>query len=109
MRAPLRLFLVVCLAASTPAGAGDAASMRHPNCRRVEQDARAAAAAEAQLERLSPRQLRLGEHCRVEKTMLEADADMIDLIEQTPGHCGHTPAGLALMRASQRTMIAIGC
>jgi hypothetical protein len=78
-------------------------------CARVEAATRISNAAEARLERLNAAQRRANEDCAIEQTMFEANEEIIALVEQSPTHCGHTEAGLELMRASLRAMKRIGC
>jgi hypothetical protein len=78
-------------------------------CARVEAATHISNAAEARLERLNAAQRRANEDCPIEQTMFEANEEIIALVEQSPNHCGHTQAGIALMRASLRTMKRIGC
>jgi hypothetical protein len=99
-----REFQTHCLSATRSAEV-----LSDPSCQRVVEDTRISDAAEARLERLSVGQRRAGADCQIEKTMFDANEDMLALIERNPNHCGHSGAGLALMRASQRTMRAIGC
>jgi len=102
MRAPL-IVLAALAAALGPAFAGDGV------CARVEAATRVSNAAEARLERLNAAQRRANEDCAIEQAMFAANEEIIALVEQSPSHCGHTEAGLALMRASLRAMKRIGC
>ena len=80
-----------------------------PLCRRAARETAVSHAASTQLENLTPAQRRAGEDCRIEQTMFDVNDAMLALIDASPSHCGHTPAGVELMRASQRAMKAMGC
>jgi len=80
-----------------------------PLCRKAALDTSASRKAAAQLENLSAARRRSGEDCQIEKAMLDVNDAMLTLIDQSPSHCGHTSAGIDLMRASQQAMKRIGC
>jgi hypothetical protein len=80
-----------------------------PLCRKAAQETAISSAASTRLENLSRAQRRAGEDCAIEQTMLGVNDAMLALIDRSPSHCGHTSAGVELMRASQNTMRRIGC
>ena len=80
-----------------------------PLCGKAAQETAVSRAASTRLGNLSPAQRRAGEDCAIEQTMLGVNDAMLVLIDRSPSHCGHTPAGVELMRASQNAMRRIGC
>ncbi len=80
-----------------------------PLCRKVAEQTAVSHAASTRLENLLPAQRQAGEDCRIEQTMFDVNDAMLALIDVSPSHCGHTPGGIELMRASQRAMKRIGC
>ena len=80
-----------------------------PVCRRVAQATMVSLGASARLGDLSAAQRGAGEDCRIEKTMFDVNDSMLALIDKSPSHCGHSAAGIELMRASQRAMRGMGC
>jgi hypothetical protein len=80
-----------------------------PECQRVAQATLQSESASAGLAGLSAAQRRAGEDCRFERMMLEINDAMLSLIDRSPSHCGHSAAGLELMRASQSAMKRMSC
>ena len=80
-----------------------------PACRQAAQATIASANASTRLDSLTGAQRQAGEACRIERTMFDVNDSMLALIDASPSHCGHSAAGLELMRASQRAMKGMGC
>ena len=80
-----------------------------PACRQAAQATIASAQASSLLDALTGAQRQAGEACRIEHTMFDVNDAMLSLIDARPSHCGHSAAGLELMRASQRAMKGMGC
>jgi len=80
-----------------------------PQCKKAAQATIASERASARLGSLSTAQRQSGEDCRIERTMLDVNDSMLGYIDASPSHCGHTAAGVELMRASQRAMKGMGC
>ena len=80
-----------------------------PACRQAAQATIASVNASTRLDALTGAQRRSGEDCRIERTMFDVNDSMLSLIDSSPSHCGHSAAGLELMRASQRAMKGMGC
>ena len=80
-----------------------------PACREAAQATIASTNASTRLDNLTGAQRQAGQECRIEHTMFDVNDAMLALIDASASHCGHTAAGLELMRASQRAMKGMGC
>jgi hypothetical protein len=80
-----------------------------PQCRKAAEATIVSERASSRLGNLSAAQRQSGEDCRIERTMLDVNDSMLALIDNSSSHCGHTPAGIELMRASQKAMKGMGC